>query len=429
MSYRKLLTLFLVLAMLGAACSGSDSDSADESSDAGEDTTDSPEEPAATAEEDPSPTGDDDGGATEEGDGEATATGDGQVVQIGQLGNLTGPAASLGEPYTKGITLAVEQLNSSNYVDGVTFELLTEDTGSDPTQAVTIFNQFAQAGVPVTVSDGISPIALAVGPIANDEEIAFVTAAGSGSPEEDFEFHLSDITTQYQEIAPYLVENGGPRVATILGTDNPAFPVLTDMMEAGLEAAGGEMIHRESFEPGTTDFSTALTNVAAQDPDVVFVVALADTAGNIVAQMDQLGGFDDVLLTIQSGINRDVWDIAGSAAEEAVFRPAYAAGAPGSEDFVEGYSAANDGELPDTNSAFGYDTAYIIATAVQMALDEGLEVNGDSIRQFVPAASTSAELDEVGVIPELTINADGSTTWPGVLATFNSDGYIVALEE
>lgn len=422
MGFRRLIILFLALALITAACGGDDAaDPGDEAADATE-VAPAADEPAEDTEEETA----DDEPAEEEATDDAPV--EEQVVQIGHLANITGPAASLGVPYTKGIELAVEQINASGYVEGVTFELLTEDTGSDPTNAVTIFNEFAAAGVPVAVSDGISPIALAIGPIANDEEITFITAAGSGSPEDDFEFHLSDIKTQYDEIGPYLVEEGGPRVAAILGTDNPAFPLLTDNMQAGVEAGGGEMVHRETFEPGTTDFSAALTNVSAADPDVVFVVALADTAGNIVAQMEQVGGFDDVLVSIQSGINRTVFDVAGSAAENVVFRPAFAAGVPGSEAFVEAYAEANDGELPDTNSAFGHDTAWIIATAVRMTLEDGEEITGEAIRARVPDASVSDEVAGNGVIPDMVLEASGVTTWPGVLSTFNSDGDIVALE-
>lgn len=423
----------LLLLLLATACSGDDTTS-EAPADAG-DTTAAPDaaddEPAVTDATAPDAAASDDAAAddatADDGEDAADDTGETTVVQIGHLGNLTGGAASLGVPYSEGIQLAVEEINASGVVEGVTFELVTEDTGSDPTNAVTIFNQFVQDGIPVTVSDGISQIALAVGPVANDAEVAFVTGAGSGSPEEDFEFHLSDIATQYAELAPVLVEEGGPRVAAILGTDNPAFPLLTDNLEAGLDEAGGEMVLRESFEPGTTDFSAALTNVQAADPDVVFVVALADTAGNIIAQMQQVGGFDDVLVTVQSGIDRTVFDIAGPAAEGVILRPAYSAGTPGSEEFVDLYQQAYDA-LPDTNSAFGWDTAWMIATATQMALADGEEITGEALRSRIPAASTSAELDERGVIPDLEIEASGTTFWPGVPSTFNSDGDIVAVE-
>lgn len=350
-----------------------------------------------------------------------------QTVQIGHLANLTGPAASLGVPYKKGIDLCVDEINESGFVEGVAFEVLTEDTGSMPTNAVTIFNEFERDGVPVTVSDGISPIALAVGPLANDAEIVFLTGAGSGSPEEDFEFHLSDIKTQYDELGPYLVEEGGPRVAAIVGTDNPAFPVLTDNLQAGLQQAGGELVARESVEAGDTDFSSVLTNVRATNPDVVFISTLGDAAGNILAQMEQVGGFEDVLKTVQSGVSRVVADVAGPAAQGVVLRPAWSPGAPNSEDFVAAYKERYDGESPDTNSAFGCHSAWMIATAAKMAIADGVEITGEALRSRLPAASTSTEVEQNGLIPDLAIPAGGKATWPGVLSTFAESGDIEAV--
>lgn len=358
------------------------------------------------------------------------ASGDEQVVQIGHLANLTGAASSLGVPYKQGIDLALEDIESEGFLDeaGVALEILTEDTGSTPTNAVTIFNEFERDGVPVTVSDGISPIALAVGPLANESEIVFLNGAGSGTEEEDFEFHLSDIQTQYEELAPYLVSEGGPRVAAIVATDNPALPVLTDNLESALAGAGGEMVTRESVGADDSAFSSVLTNVRETDPDVVFIATLADQAGNILAQMDQAGGFDDVLKSVQSGVSRVVADVAGPAAQGVVLRPAWSPGAPNSEEFVAAYQEAYDGESPDTNSAFGYHSAWVIATAIRMAVEDGEEITGEAIRSRIPDAADSPEVEENGLIPDLAIPADGAATWPGVLSTFNENGDIEALD-
>lgn len=358
------------------------------------------------------------------------ASGDEQVVQIGHLANLTGAAAALGQPYKQGIDLALEEIESEGFLDeaGVSLEILTEDTNSTPTNAVTIFNEFEREGVPVTVSDGISPIALAVGPLANESEIVFLNGAGSGTEEEDFEFHLSDIRTQYEELAPYLVSEGGPRVAAIVGTDNPALPVLVDNLESALAGAGGELVARESVEADDSDFSSVLTNVRETNPDVVFISTLADQAGNVLAQLDRAGGFDDVLKSVQSGVSRVVADVAGPAAQGVVLRPAWSPGAPNSEEFVAAYQEAYDGASPDTNSAFGYHSAWVIATAISMAVEDGEEITGEAIRSRIPDAADSPEVEENGLIPDLVIPADGSATWPGVLSTFNENGDIEALD-
>lgn len=350
-----------------------------------------------------------------------------ETVKIGHLGNLTGAAASLGVPYKKGLDLGVAEINASGFLDNAQLQVLTEDTGSTPTNAVTIFNEFERDGIPVTVSDGISPLALAVGPLANETKTVFLTGAGSGTPAEDFEFHLSDVKTQYEQLGPYLAKEGGPRVAAIVGTDNPAFQVLTANLKSGLEKAGASIVATESIEAADTNFSSVLTNIKKANPDVVFISTLAPTAGNILAQMDKMGGFQDVLKTVQSGVSRVVSEVAGPAAQGVVLRPAWAPGAPGSEEFVAAYKKANNNELPDTNAAFGYQSAWVIATAVKMILQAGEKVTGESLRSRIPAASQSPDMKEHGIIPDLVIPASGATTWPGVLSTFGKSGDIEAI--
>jgi len=354
----------------------------------------------------------------------------GKTVTIGHLANLTGAASSLGAPYKKGIDLALADIEADGFLKGVgaSLQIKTEDTGSTPTNAVTIFNEFERDGVAVTVSDGISPIALAIDPLANESKIPFITGAGSGTPDDDYEFHLSDVKTQYDELAPYLVSKGGPRVAAIVGTDNPAFPLLTANLKAGLEKSGGQIVATETVESGDTDFSSVLTNLQKADPDVVFISTLADQAGNVLAQMQQVGGFDGVLKTVQSGVSRVVADVAGAGATGVVLRPAWAPGAPGSEDFVTRYEAANSGDSPDTNAAFGYQSGWIIATAVKKALEGGGPVTGEALRPLIAEASTSAEVKQHGIIPDLVIPASGATTWPGVLSNFTASGNIEAVK-
>lgn len=364
--------------------------------------------------------------SSDAGSGSSSSTSAKNQITIGQLAALTGSLSVVGKPVNEGLELAIKHINSSGYLKSVdaSLKLDTQDDASDPTTGVTLFNQFAANGVPAVIESGASSVSLAVDPIANARKVVLIGNSASGTPADDYEFHTYDINTQFTKLGGYLVQKGGPRVAVFVQDFNPAYGVIAKNLSAAVVAAGGKIVTSQSVPKDATDFSTIITNIRATKPDVVFISALADTAGNLIAQMQKLGGLDGVLLASQSGVDKTVFDIAGDAATHLVMRPAWA---PTS--VAQLSKSPYDNVIRDTNTAFGYQLGWVVAIAIKQTLAAGDPVTGDAIRKRIPAASTSQDLATNGVIPDLVIKADGSSTWPGVLATFDKSGNIIAIKE
>ena len=76
------------------------------------------------------------------------------VVKIGVLAPLTGPTASDGEEFVRGVELAVEEANAKGGVAGYTFEVVTADVVDHSAANVTsaVERLLATDGVEVTLA-------------------------------------------------------------------------------------------------------------------------------------------------------------------------------------------------------------------------------------------------------------------------------------
>ena len=85
-------------------------------------------------------------------------------IQIGYLPALTGPSSSTGVGITRGIQLAVQEINAAGGINGRQIELITRDTQSDPTKAV-------NAAAELTRGQKVSVV---FGPLNSGESLAVV---------------------------------------------------------------------------------------------------------------------------------------------------------------------------------------------------------------------------------------------------------------
>ncbi|HLM22096.1 MAG TPA: ABC transporter substrate-binding protein [Propionibacteriaceae bacterium] len=257
-----------------------------------------------------------------------------------------------------------------------------------------------------------------------------VTGAGSGTPEEDFEFHLTDIMTSSTALGQTMAEQGLTHYGAVVDGSNAAMAAIEGFVEDGVKKGGGEQVFSESVAATDSDFSAVLTKLQSADVDVLYVGLLEGQNANFLRQMQDIGGLDDIVPVSHSGLSENLPKVAGvDAAEGMTIRPAWA---PGLDDeksaaFEKAFQDKYD-NLPNVNPAFGYQTAWIIAEAIRSAAAKG-DITGEAVRAAIPAASTSDTVKEHGIIADLSIAADGRTTYPGVLAAFNDTGEIEVVAE
>ncbi len=101
-------------------------------------------------------------------------------IKIGTFLAVTGPAAFLGDPELKTLQLYVDAINQQGGLFGKPVELIHYDTGGNAKEAVNFFKRLVKKDqVDIIVGGSSSGESLAVMPLAEEEQIPFISMAGA----------------------------------------------------------------------------------------------------------------------------------------------------------------------------------------------------------------------------------------------------------
>ena len=101
-------------------------------------------------------------------------------IKIGTFLAVTGPAAFLGDPELKTLQLYVDAINQQGGLLGKPVELIHYDTGGNAKEAVNFFKRLVKKDqVDIIVGGSSSGESLAVMPLAEEEQIPFISMAGA----------------------------------------------------------------------------------------------------------------------------------------------------------------------------------------------------------------------------------------------------------
>lgn len=356
---------------------------------------------------------------------------DGETVVIGHLAHLTGAdAGPYGIPFDRGIELGVQAVNESGVLGEVALELDTQDVGSEVPSAVTQFNQFVSDGVTILVSPSSTPIQRALQPFVAEEGAILLSASvGDGSKEEPGGvFALGDVATPHVTFGRYAATDAGrSRAVMIVDGDNPAFADIAGNFRLGFEEEGGEIIDEVAVSATDSDFSPVLTRIAEEQPDLVFFATRSETTGNLMTQMEQFEEFEDTLYGGGVSWQQQVYETAGEAAVGSEFAVYWSSTVAGDTAFEQAFEAAH-GEAPQTWDALGYQSAWLIAGAISVAVENGEEISGAVLSEYMPEVGSVPLVQENGSFSEWGFRPSGLAEYPGAVVTFDEDGNIVPVE-
>ena len=309
----------------------------------------------------PVPNGDDNGDAAEE-------------IVIGAVFGLTGDIATFGQSSKEAIEMAVDELNAAGGIDGRPVRVIFEDNKSLATETALAVEKLIERDNVVAIIGAIaSTNTLAGAPIAQDAGIPMISGTSTNEAVTqvgDFIFRACFIDPfQGRVAAQFALENLGAKTAAILTDVGSDYSMgLRDVFESYFTAGGGEVVRKEQFVVQDTDFSAQLTNIKAQNVDVVYVPAYYNSVGLILAQAAEQG-IEARFLGTDGWDSPTLFELAGDAANGHFFTNHYSpdSDTPEVQAFIAAYGARYNGKIPDALAALAYDAFNMTVDAIKRA--------------------------------------------------------------
>ncbi len=281
-------------------------------------------------------------------------------IKVGLVAALSGQSAKSGEAITRGLGVAIDEINAAGGVLGRKIELVRRDDESNPAKGILAARELVQKEKVVAFFGGIdTPVSMAIVPFANSSKVPFMGVWAAGTPitrngaPENYVFRVSAV----DELVDHaMVERAvGKYHAKKLGLMliNNAWG---ESNQAGLKkaapAAGIELAGVEKFDNDDLDMVPQLTRLKQDGADCIILVANVAPAAQMVKSLDRMSW--DVPVVSH-------WGPAGGRFTEL--------GGPRTEkvDMVQTYIKSAADVTPAVGVANAYDAMHLLALAITKA--------------------------------------------------------------
>ena len=345
-------------------------------------------------------------------------------VVIGVLAPLVGPVAQFGVAVQHGVQLYVDQFNAQG---GLQIRLEFFDEEGQTALGVAGYHDLVDRGVDAIIGAVISGVTMAVVPLAYEDNMPMITATSTHA-NVTVDADTGQVFTnmfrscfidpfQGEKMAEFAAEVVGAETVAILYSNEIDYSIgLMEAFHARALALGMEVVAVEIFPNEAIDFRSQLTNIAAVDPDVLFVPAYYRHIALIGPQSMDVG-LDTVMLGADGWATILDFMPDPSPIEGSFFMTGFSPDVeePMVQQFIADFSAAT-GNAPNMFAAQAYDAAMILISAIEAALADGADpADVSGFRQAVIDAMAATDL--TGVTGHVTFDQYNNPQKTAVILT------------
>jgi len=278
---------------------------------------------------------------------------------------------------------------------GYPIALVIRDNKNDPALSEeAALDLIDKNGVVAIIGPGYSSSAMKVAQVAQRAGVPMVTTTAT-SPDVTsagnyvFMAAFTD-TFQGQVMARFAIESLKAQTAAIMTQEgDPYTEGLSTFFENGFKSLGGNIVSKQTFNQGDTDFTSQLEAIAEVAPEVIFMpgftpeVPLAIKQARTIPQKNS-SGISATFLGGDGWVSPDLVALGGSEIEGSYYTTFFSTNTTdaNARDFIKSYQSFI-GASPTPEAAMGYDALKLVATAIRRA---GV-VDKEAIRDQLAATS------------------------------------------
>ena len=322
------------------------------------------------------------------------------TVKLGVAITLTGTQSNPGRASERGMELAVEELNAAGGIHGKRIEVVKYDDMGQPAEAIKVITRLIEQDKVHAIWGPLSSNStMAVGAYVNDAQVpAIGPAVGVVWLRQGWKYYFRATANTFSlvEGAYDLLKKDGIKTIAYFNINEEYGNNSVKDMDSFLDKDNNiNVIARELYKDGDTDFTAQCVKIRAANPDAVYMVAWSNDAGQIIRQL-RAAGYDKPIYGDNAFTARPVRQIAGDASNNCFFTAVYVLPDTPEEidsnpsfsgrvinHFLKAY-LKKYGELPIEDNAYrAYDGIRVIAKAIENAKS----LRGPDIRDAIHAIS------------------------------------------
>ena len=296
--------------------------------------------------------------------------------------------------YPNGAEMAVTEINQQGGLLGMPVELIGHiNTEAVPEVSVQITEQLiVEDGILALIGPNRSSHAVEVGPVAQRYGIPMITTTATNpnvTNAGDLVF-MASFTDSFQGavMAEFAKTDLGMTSAAVITRSGDLYTEgIAEFFTRNFSQLGGEIVATEFYEGAPSDFASQLTNIAAANPDVLFIagftrdIALITQHARTIVLQNVTGG-STVFLGADSWDSGLLFDDENAKIEGSFFSGHFSPDThePTARAFVDAYESIYDA-TPTGGVAVSYDAVKLLFEAITRAGS----IDPDEVRQQLAA--------------------------------------------
>ena len=220
-----------------------------------------------------------------------------ETIKVGLVAAMSGQSAKSGEAITRGLSLAIDEINAKGGLLGKKVELVSRDDESNPAKGVVAARELVQREKVVALFGGVdTPVSLAIVPFANQAKVPFMGVWAAGTPitrngaPENYVFRVSAVDEIVDKaLVDYSIKKYAAKKPGMILINNPWGKSNEKGLKAALADKKMEYAGVEKFETNDVDVVPQLTRLKQAGADALYLVANVAPSAQVVKSLDRMG--------------------------------------------------------------------------------------------------------------------------------------------